>query len=328
MYRKMSLGFLSIAILLMIAVTLVPLRQAQAAPAGSRYGANYFPNTELTDQSGKVVHFYDDLIKDKIVVIDFIYTHCKDMCPLETARLAQVQKILGDRVGKDIFFYSISIDPTKDTPAVMKAYSDKFHAGPGWLFLTGKNEDIVALEKKLGMYTEPDPNDRDGHAPKVLLGNEATGQWMQNAATDNPRFLATMIENYLVGWTNRRPTTQASYADVREIKMTHKGQYLFATRCAACHTIGHGDSVGPDLLGVPKVRSKEWLSRFIGTPDKVLDEKDPIATALLQKYKVQMPNLRVSSEDVGYIISFLEVQTAEAEAKTQASSAAAPQAKP
>ena len=78
------------------------------APASAydnaRWGAGYFPNVPLTTQDGATVHFYDDLIKGKIVAIDLIYTHCVDACPLETARLAQVQKMLGDRVGKDIFF--------------------------------------------------------------------------------------------------------------------------------------------------------------------------------------------------------------------------------
>src|SRR6201998_4511961 len=69
--------------------------------------ATYFTNTPLVNQDGKTVHFFDDLIKGKSVVVNFIYTECGDSCPLETAKLAQVQKILGDRVGKDIFFYSI-----------------------------------------------------------------------------------------------------------------------------------------------------------------------------------------------------------------------------
>ena len=79
-----------------------------AASASNRYGATYFPNVPLTTQDGTKVHFYDDVIKGKIVVIDLIYTQCVDSCPLETARLVQVQKMLGDRVVKDIFFYSIS----------------------------------------------------------------------------------------------------------------------------------------------------------------------------------------------------------------------------
>ncbi len=168
------------------------------AQAKSRYGADYFPNVPLTTQDGKVVHFYDDLLKGKLVAIDLIYTHCVDSCPLETARLAQVQKTLGDRVGKDIFFYSITIDPERDTPEVLKAYAEKYHAGPGWLFLTGKKEDIDLISKKLGLYSDPDPTNSDGHTPTLLLGNEPAGQWMPNSALDNPQFLAVMIET---SWT-------------------------------------------------------------------------------------------------------------------------------
>lgn len=281
-----------------------------AAPEGSPWGPQYFPNVPLTTQDGRVVHFYDDLIKDKIVVFDFIYTHCKDMCPLETARMAQVQKMLGDRVGKDIFFYSISIDPTADTPAVLKAYSDKFHAGSGWLFLTGKKEDIDLLRVKFGMADgRDDPMNRDGHMASVMLGNDRTGQWINNSAVDNPRFLATLIENQIVGWRDRKPTTSKPVNEATVINFTHKGQYLFSTRCSACHTIGHGDLVGPDLGNVTKVRSHDWLMKFIGTPDKVLASNDPIATALFKKYnQVQMPNLRLSPEDANYLIEFLNLQ--------------------
>src|SRR4249920_802403 len=117
--------------------------------ADSRWGANYFPNIELTTQDGKTVHFYDDLIKGKTVAIDLIYTTCQYACPLETARLAQVQRILGDRMGSEINFYSITIDPEHDTPAVLKDYAEKYHAGPGWLFLTGSAADIELISKKL-----------------------------------------------------------------------------------------------------------------------------------------------------------------------------------
>src|SRR4051795_3485067 len=156
-------------------------------------GAAYFTNTPLVNQDGKTVHFFDDLIKGKSVVVNFIYTECGDSCPLETAKLAQVQKILGDRVGKDIFFYSISIDPKHDTPEVLKAYAAKFHVKPGWLFLTGKEEDIKVISKKLGLASLTDAANRDGHQPTLMVGRDATGQWMRNSAVDNPRFLATTI---------------------------------------------------------------------------------------------------------------------------------------
>jgi protein SCO1 len=84
------------------------------------------------------VRFYDDLLKGKAVAINIIYTSCTDECQLGTARMAEVQRLLGAHVGKDVYFYSISIDPEKDTPKVLKAYSDKFSVGPGWLFLAGK----------------------------------------------------------------------------------------------------------------------------------------------------------------------------------------------
>jgi protein SCO1/2 len=283
-----------------------------ARPAsGPRWGANYFPNVPLTTQDGATVHFYDDLIRGKIVVIDLIYTECKDMCPLETARLAQVQRLLGDRVGKDIFFYSITIDPKQDTPKVLKAYAEKFHAGPGWLFLTGKEEDILLISKKLGLYADPDPANRDGHTPGVLLGNEPAGQWMRNSATDNPRFLAVMIGDFLNSW--RSPKTEAvkSYAEVPQLSISDQGKYLFSTHCAACHTIGKGDAVGPDLMGVTGVRNRAWLERYIKTPDEMLAANDPIALALFEKYKqVRMPNLRLSDVEANALLNYLQAQNA------------------
>src|SRR2546430_17387977 len=121
------------------------LLAAPAAAQHARWGADYFPDVALTTHEGKTVRFYDDLIKGKIVAIDLIYTTCQYACPLETARLAQVQRVLGDRVGRDIFFYSITIDPAHDTPEVLKAYAEKYHVGPGWLFLTGSAADIEAI---------------------------------------------------------------------------------------------------------------------------------------------------------------------------------------
>jgi protein SCO1/2 len=286
---------------------LTSTRLALGASTGRR-GADYFTNIVLTTQDGAKVHFYDDLLKGKIVVIDLFYTQCLDSCPLETARLAQVQRMLGDRVGKDIFFYSISIDPKRDSPEELKAYAKKYHVGPGWLFLTGDKTDIDLISKRLGLYSEPDPSDRDGHTPYVLLGNEPTGQWIRNSATDNPRRLALVIGDWLNSWKTAKPGK--SYAEVPQLSLNDKGKYLFATQCAACHSIGLGDQIGPDLLGVTSVREAAWLRRFIATPDKMLAEKDPIATALFAKYnQVIMPNLRLGGADLNDLITFLQAQS-------------------
>src|SRR5712664_1293479 len=108
------------------------LLDSATAAAGGPWAAEYFPNVPLTTQDGTVVHFYDDLLKGNAVVINLIYTRCSASCPLETAKLVQVQRLLGDRVGRDVFLYSISIDPKHDTPEVLKAYAERFHLGPGW----------------------------------------------------------------------------------------------------------------------------------------------------------------------------------------------------
>src|SRR5712691_7736029 len=179
--------------------------------ATNPWGADYFPNVLLLTQDSTTVRFYDDLLKGKAVAINLIYTSCKDECPLETARLVQVQRLLGDRVGKDLFFYSISTDPRRDTPEVLKAYAKKFGVGPGWLFLTGQEEDIKLVAKKMGLSSIKDSASSDGHRTSLMVGNEPTGQWMRNSAVDNPPFLAATISTFLGYGQGRVPAT--SYAE-------------------------------------------------------------------------------------------------------------------
>jgi protein SCO1/2 len=300
----------SLGIVLLAGLALLVAIMVCEARAGTRWGANYFPNVPLTDQDGRTLHLYDDLLKGKTVVVNLIYTHCLDSCPLETARLLQIQKILGDRVGKDVFFYSVSIDPEHDTPEVLKAYAEKFHTGPGWLFLTGKKADIDLVAHKLGLYYDPGLN-RDGHTVELMIGNEPTGQWTRNSATDNPRFLINTITTLIDGWNGHKAAMGKSYSQAAPLNVSDKGQYLFATRCAACHTIGHGIKIGPDLQGVTNVRDRGWLLRFIQKPDQLLAEKDPLATTLFKQYKeIQMPNVRLGPDDTESIVKFLEAQSA------------------
>jgi protein SCO1 len=276
-----------------------------SAPAQERWGADYFPNVALTTQDGKVVRFYDDLIKGKTVAIDLIYTTCQYACPLETARLAQVQRVLGDRVGRDIFFYSITIDPAHDTPEVLKAYAEKYRVGPGWLFLTGSAADIESISRKLGLYTAPADAGPDGHTPNLLVGNQATGQWMRNSALDDPRFLARTIGDWLDSWQSGASRPLQSFAEVPALTFD-RGEYTFRNHCAACHTIGGGDGIGPDLKGVAASRERQWLERFIASPDALVSSNDPIARALLDKYNgVRMPNLGLAPEDADVLIGYI-----------------------
>ncbi|HKC55277.1 MAG TPA: SCO family protein, partial [Vicinamibacterales bacterium] len=285
------------------------LASVRVSTDNSRWGANYFPNVTLTTQEGRSVRFYDDLIKGKIVAINLIYTSCQYNCPLETARLAQVQKLLGDRMGKDVFFYSITIDPQHDTPAVLKAYAEQFGAGPGWLFLTGTEADIDLLSRKLGLYSPPKPSNKDGHTPSLLVGNEATGQWTRNVATSQPSSLARMIGTWLNSWQNAAATPIKSYADAPPAAPFDLGAYTYAKRCGACHTIGRGESIAPDLLGVTDRRDRAWLTRFIASPNQMRAAGDSTALALRAKYQVQMPNLSLSDDEVAAVIDYVAKQS-------------------
>jgi protein SCO1 len=271
-----------------------------------RLGQN--ANVPLITQDGQEVHFYDDVIKGKTVAVNFIYTQCMFACPLETARMAQVQKILGERVGKDIFFYSISIDPDHDTPAVLKEYMQDFDVGPGWTFLTGKRADIDLLAYRLGMTYDPNitagpgPN-LDGHTIHLLIGNEPTGQWLRDSSTDNPSVIAHLLTNFI----GNSPVVQPAVGRDTEgapLKL-NVGQYLFVKECAACHTVGQGDKIGPDLKYVARARDREWLERFIREPNKMREDGDPIALALAERYKVLMPNLGVGDRDLAALLDYL-----------------------
>jgi len=281
-----------------------------SAQAKTPWNASYFPNVPLTTQDGERIGFYD-LIKGKTVAIELMYTSCEYACPLETARLAQVQEMIGDRMGRDIFFYSISIDPKRDTPAVLKAYAEKYHAGPGWKFLTGKPSDIELLSRKLGLYSPPNPKDKDGHTPTLLIGNEPSGQWTRGSALDNARLTATMIGNWFGGYQNASPVR--SYADAKPLPKFSPGEYLFAKRCSVCHSLGGDRKLAPDLTHVVHMRDREWLARYISKPDEMLRSGDPQAKALQKAYQeVRMPNLGLSQQDVAGVLAYLDTLAAPA----------------
>jgi len=285
-------------------LTTVCLLAARGGAAQTPWRAQYFPNVELTTEHGARVRFYD-LIKDKTVAIELIYTTCQYACPLETARLAQVQTLLGDRMGRDVFFYSISIDPVRDTPAALRAFAEKYGAGPGWTFLTGTASDIELLSRKLGLYSAPDPDDKDGHTPTLLIGNEATGQWIRASALDNPKMTAMIIANWVGGYPSAAPVK--SYAEAKPIPKMSRGQYIFATKCSACHGLGESGKVAPDLTHVAHIRDREWLTKYIAAPDEMLKAGDPLATALFREYnQMRMPNLGLSDQQVSDVIAYLD----------------------
>ena len=153
-------------------------------------------NVELITQDNEKVHFYTDLVKDRRVVIQFMFARCKDICPVITHHLVEVQQMLKGRVGSDIFFYSITLSPEEDTPRDLKTYAKMHHVGPGWTFLTGKPEDILLLRKSLGFfYNNPKEDaDRNNHSGMVLVGTEPLMRWTMCEGGANPKWIATVIQ--------------------------------------------------------------------------------------------------------------------------------------
>ncbi len=164
-------------------------KSAESRKDESDAAAKYFPNLVLLTQDNKPVHFYDDLLKDKVVLINFLFTTCKGVCSPMTANLARVQKYLGERVGKSVLMLSITVDPDTDQPPVLKKYADSFHAQPGWYFLTGEKKNLDEVLYKLGGYVE----DKQEHSSLLIIGNVKTGEWMKVLAMSNPTEIANMV---------------------------------------------------------------------------------------------------------------------------------------
>lgn len=280
---------------------------ATCASAGGRWGAGYMPNVDVVDQNGRTLHFYDDVIKDKIVVISFIYTSCTDICPLVTSRLAQVQDALGDQMGKSIFFVSVSIDPERDTPAKLKDYAAAFQSGPGWLFLTGTQENMDEIRFKLG---ERSRNRISQHSNDVVLGNDVTGEWERNSAFADLGVLALAIKSMDPVYREKSAPTGTTVPPSRDDAPARElvGQAMFIKACASCHTVGRGIRVGPDLKGVSSRRERSWILKYVSAPDRMKASGDPIALELAAQFKtVHMPNLGVSEADASDLLSYVEV---------------------
>ncbi len=150
---------------------------------------NYFTDSKLITQNGEEVRFYSDILKDKVVLINFFFTDCVSACPLQSKVLADLQPMLGDRLGKDIVLVSISVDPERDTPIAMKGYAEGFGAEEGWVFLSGKKDAVNQVIYKLGQYVE----DIDAHSTAYILGNAKTDHWKKVRPNVTAKALATLL---------------------------------------------------------------------------------------------------------------------------------------
>jgi protein SCO1 len=166
-------------------------------------GAEWFTNVEVKTHDGRTLRFYDDVMKGKILLINFFFTECDAVCPLVTENLARVQELLGPRVGNEIRMVSISLQPELDTPARLAVYAKTYGARPGWLFLTGKRDDIELLRHRLG-FVDIDPAvdaDPEEHLGTVRIANEPMHRWAMSPALLNPDALIRAVNRVIPQFT-------------------------------------------------------------------------------------------------------------------------------
>jgi copper(I)-binding protein/mono/diheme cytochrome c family protein len=145
----------------------------------------------------------------------------------------------------------------------------------------------------------------------MIIGNQATGRWMKRSPFENPYVLADQLGNWLSGW--KKAQKRDDYSNAPELRDLSRGEQMFRTRCATCHTVTGNEqagALGPDLLGVTRRREPQWLMDWLKAPDQMLNKKDPIAMALYEQYnRLAMPNMRLHKEEALALLDYLEDET-------------------
>jgi protein SCO1/2 len=176
---------------------------AVPAPAADAPAAQkYFTDVELINQNGERMRLYSDVLKNRVVVVNAFFATCQGSCLPMNRNLEKLQATFKERMGKDLYIVSISVDPTVDTPQALKEYAKKLNAAPGRLFLTGKKENVDWALYKLGQYVAQ----REQHTNVFIIGNERTGLWKKAFGLAQPDELIKIVESVL----DDKPATTAT----------------------------------------------------------------------------------------------------------------------
>ena len=167
-----------------------PAAPPPPAGSGTHDAQTYFTDSELLDQNGRRVRFYSDVLKDRVVLLNVIFTHCNDACPLITRKLREVREALGEGA-KAVTFISITSDPTNDSPDVLKRFAQEQGVdGPNWLFLTGAQADIDRVLGRLG-HILPSP---EQHSTQLIAGDVAGKRWSKIRPDAPPAAIAQRLQ--------------------------------------------------------------------------------------------------------------------------------------
>ncbi|WP_395788570.1 SCO family protein [Aquimonas sp.] len=180
--------------LLLVSLSAPPLRAEEGATEAPPPALQLdFPDVELVDASGRSLRYYPELIADRIVAVQFIFTRCKFVCPLLGSHFRRVQELIGEPIGGPVRLLSISVDPLNDSPERLQAWAQQHRAGPGWSQLTGGRSEIDTVLKALGAYAA----DREDHTSFVLVGDARSGDWRRMDGMSAPQSIADEISRLL-----------------------------------------------------------------------------------------------------------------------------------
>lgn len=176
-------------------------------PGGGPY-AEYFPNVVVHTHEGRKALFYHDLLRGKTVLINCMSVKNEAVYPV-TANLVKVQRLLGERLGRDVFMYSLTVDPENDTPRVLSAFAEKQGVGRGWLFLSAEPAAVQAIRGRLFAHDAAHQLHgsavvRDCSMGLVRYGNEAVGLWGSVPAKAEPEWIVKRLS-----WVESRPAPAA-----------------------------------------------------------------------------------------------------------------------
>lgn len=169
-----------------------------ALPAAGLWAENpsahgYFTDIELIDQHGKTQRLYSDLIQDKVVLVNAFFTSCTGSCPVMAGHLVKVQDWLGERLGKEVYIVSVSVDPATDSQAKLAEYAERFGAREGWYFLSGEPANVEAALRKLGQYVD----EPEAHTSVMMIGNDRTSLWKKVQGLSQPKQLIAVLDSVI-----------------------------------------------------------------------------------------------------------------------------------
>lgn len=181
---------LSVVLLLASGLVTAPAQEPPSTQSGAQ---KYFSDIQLLNQDGEKMRFYTDLLQGKTVIINSFFATCQGSCLPMMRNMQKVQEALGDRLGKDVRIISLSVDPTVDTPAALKAYAKKLQAKPGWYFMTGDKASVEFALKKLGQFVEA----KESHTNLFIIGNDRTGLWKKAFGLAKSEDLVKVVESVI-----------------------------------------------------------------------------------------------------------------------------------